>query len=75
MFLYIFKDGTIKQVDENPSVADMLAVAMGILEIVTYDKDGKFFKKLSKVQNGEKYIWTELEEADTLICREGRVHQ
>lgn len=71
MFLYLFRKDCIKQVTDNPSVADVIAVGLGGLMIIKFD--GKSFLKMS-VESG-KITWTKVEEADILSCRDGRIHQ
>lgn len=71
MLLYLFNKDCIKQVADNPTVADVIAVGLGGLTIIKFD--GKSLLKMT-IENG-KMTWTKLEEADTLSCRDGRIHQ
>lgn len=71
MFLYIFKNGDIKQVADNPTVADTIAVGLGGLTILKCVQN--VFYKLVLEKN--KICWTKVEDCVTLSCRDGRFHQ
>jgi hypothetical protein len=69
MFLYVFKDGSFKQLADNPSVIDLLGVKSGLLNI--FKTDGKTFKYFDKDFN----CWQDVEHCKMFSCKDGRVHQ
>lgn len=71
MLLYVFIDGTCKQVEDNISVADMLAVKQGLLKIVKWHK-GQF---VYLVQDESKLLWVPIKKGFTISCPDARVHQ
>ncbi len=71
MYLFIFVDGTFKQVNENLSVTDLVAVKSGLLKILRSHLNS--FQALTFKQ--EKLVWSPVPEAKVLTLRESRIHQ
>lgn len=71
MFLYIFSDNSVRRVEENPTVVDLLAVSQGLLTIIKFDKRKGF---LHLVKDESKLIWVPVKEAKMVSGEEGRLH-
>jgi hypothetical protein len=46
MYLYIFEDESVGQVNRQPTADDLECVADGILQIIKVSEDGKTFQDL-----------------------------
>ncbi len=71
MFLYIFTDGQIKQVSENPTIVDLLAVSQSLLTIIKFDKKKGFFRL---IKDESKLCWVPVKDAQVLTSETDRVH-
>lgn len=71
MYLYIFREGPVKTVRDNPTTLDYVAVAQGLLCIVKHD--GRKFVRLVRDEN--KFYWVPVQTAQTLSCKLGRFNQ
>jgi hypothetical protein len=69
VYVFVYKNGTFKQVTDNLSVADILAVTEGVLSIVRFH--GKF---QYLVNTGEALVWRPVPEATLLIAGDARLH-
>lgn len=69
MFLFVMADGTTKQVTENPSVLDILALQQGLLSIYRFCRH---FQKLMVCR--EKLYWVNVPDAKILQTADARVH-
>lgn len=69
MLLYVFRDGTAKQVQDNPSVLDLLAVRQGGLSIYKYS-DKQYLRLIFE----DDFKWEQVENEKIISCSEGRLH-
>jgi hypothetical protein len=69
MLLYVFKDGTARTVQDNPSTGDILGVVSGILDIFKATPEG--YKKLTLKNN--KIFWVTIKKSITISCKDGKV--
>jgi hypothetical protein len=67
----VFSDGTAKAVEDNPTVADFIAVTQGLLSIYFY-KENKFYRLL---KYNTDFDWISVPGAKPIQCKEGRIHQ
>lgn len=70
MYLFIFLDGSSKQVTDNLSVADLLGVRERTLRIFRYR--GEAFEQL--VADECSLTWMPVKEARVVACKEIRFH-
>lgn len=73
MYLFIFANGSIKKVDDNITVADMLAVKQKLLKIVRFNLEKKVFQEL--VIDESKALWLTVKQSYDIICSSGKTHQ
>lgn len=72
MYLFVYADGSARQVIDNLSVADLLAVSVGTLRIFTYNfGDSKFYKV---VLDENKLCKVPVLDSRVIQCEEGRLH-
>jgi hypothetical protein len=70
MYLYVWKTGAAKEVTENPSAADLLAVQQGMLMIFRFT--GGCFLKL--IVQSDKLLWQPVLSASILKSSDARLH-
>jgi hypothetical protein len=70
MYLYIFADGTVRQVHDNISVADLIALKQGLLRIFSV-VNHKFVRI---VLDKEKICLVPVRESEILLNKDGRLH-
>jgi hypothetical protein len=71
MLLYVFRDGTCRQVEDNPTTTDILGVVSGALSIFKGTDSGYYRLIVGKA----KFSWQPIKEAKTFSCPDGRLHQ
>ena len=69
MYLYLTKTGPAKQVEENPSTMDFMAVSQGLLKIFRFAEE---FQEL--VFSSGKFHWIPVASAETLKTSDARLH-
>lgn len=69
MYLLIFADKTVKQIADNLTIADILAIKQGTLTVLRFYNDN--FQKL-KIKS-DKLVWTNLPQASRLGCVDGMI--
>ncbi len=73
MYLYIFIDGTIKQLQGNPTVVDLMGCAAGTLKIVKYNVKKKIFLQLV-ISEANKLIWETVSDSTPIKYDSWRVN-
>jgi hypothetical protein len=70
MYLYLFADGTIRQVHDNITISDVLAIKEGLLRVFTIHNN----KFVRIVVDEEKLCVIPVQESDVIQNKEGRLH-
>lgn len=71
MYLFLFKDGSVRQVADNLTVVDILACKQGLLKIIRCVKQS--FEKLLICDDGLK--WKRVKKGNIFSIQDGRFHQ
>lgn len=72
MYLFVWLDGRVRQVNDNLSIADHLAVKKRLLTVVRYDKEKGVYTKL--VHDNDRAYWVPILEGQDAISAEAKIH-
>jgi hypothetical protein len=70
MYLFIFADGKTRQVEDNLTILDLLAVKQNLLTIFCL-REGRFHKVL---MDEARLCYVPVHDSSLLISKEGRCH-
>jgi hypothetical protein len=70
MFLYLFSDGTIRQVEDNPTVLDLVALSGKLLRIIRGGEAGYY----ELIKDESKLIWVPIRYGESKMCSEGKIN-
>jgi hypothetical protein len=70
MYLFVFSNGLVRQVEDNITIVDALAMKNNLLSVYSF-KDGQFYQV---VIEDNQFVYKEVEQAKIVQGESGRLH-